>query len=643
MKQRLLSKLLICCLLIFSIFTAEAQNVETKIQSVTVYRKGAMVERTGKINLKKGSNTLYLNNLSTELDPNTLRIGINNKSAKILSVKHEIVVVNNDLAQAKNTAADKRIALLKDSLSYLLSQYSVLDQEEELIKTNRNIGGQQNGVSTAELTAMSNFYKKELTEISTKKIAIKKSIQNHRNEILKLLQDKENGQKNLQRKDSRVKLVIESDNAISSVPVSMSYLIFSASWVPFYEVRIDQVDQPLDLVYGAHIKQSSTEDWNAVNLTVSTGDPSIGNTAPEFASIFLPPDRQYTPPKRWVPPSSNLVYGIVTDAETKEPLIGVTVVETGTKNGTISDIDGLFQLNMQDIRNKLTFSYIGYITQTIQPSEDMQVNMDIDDRTVEAVVVVGYGVKSGISDPFAAPEGLSPLFSKESREERNNNKEEIKYREPEKKIPLQLDETQTSTEFKIDVPYTIPADDKVYDVSMLTYHIDADYRYRSQPRRSDNVFLLADLTNFSQYPLLKGSAYVYLDNAYQGECEIAPDFAADTLSITVGRDKNIAINRQAVKEFTSKKFIGSTIRVTKCYEITIKNNKRSAVNVEVVDQYPLPKYSDIKVELTDNGGAQVDAEKGKLTWMLKLDPQEKKVLRFSYEVKYPKSYNFAVE
>ncbi|MBR4214343.1 MAG: DUF4139 domain-containing protein, partial [Bacteroidales bacterium] len=169
------------------------------------------------------------------------------------------------------------------------------------------------------------------------------------------------------------------------------------------------------------------------------------------------------------------------------------------------------------------------------------------------------------------------------------------------------------------------------------------YRCISFPRQSTDAYLLADLTNFSQYPILKGSAYVYLDNAYQGECEIAPDFAADTLSITIGRDKDIAINRQAVKEFTSKKFIGSTIKVTKCYEITIKNNKRSAENVEVVDQYPLPKYSDIKVELTDNGGAKVDTEKGKLSWMLKLEPQEKKVLRFSYEVKYPKSYNFAVE
>ena len=178
---------------------------------------------------------------------------------------------------------------------------------------------------------------------------------------------------------------------------------------------------------------------------------------------------------------------------------------------------------------------------------------------------------------------------------------------------------------------------------MLTYHIDADYRFVALPRQSKDVFLLADLKDFSQYPLLKGSAYVYLENVYQGECEISPDFAADTMSISVGRDKDIAINRQEVKELTSKKIIGSTIKVQKCFEITIKNNKSTSVDLEVIDQYPLPKYSDIKVALLDNGAAQVDSEKGKLTWKLNLSAGEKKVLRFSYEVKYPKSYSFTVE
>ena len=94
---------------------------------------------------------------------------------------------------------------------------------------------------------------------------------------------------------------------------------------------------------------------------------------------------------------------------------------------------------------------------------------------------------------------------------------------------------------------------------------------------------------------------------------------------------------------TSKKVLASSVKVVKCVEITVKNNKNAEVEVEVCDQYPLPKFSDIKSEVTDKGGAEIDAEKGKLTWKLKLAPQEKKVLRFTYEVKYPNSYGFTVE
>ncbi|MBR4677278.1 MAG: mucoidy inhibitor MuiA family protein, partial [Bacteroidales bacterium] len=526
--MKTLNLLFLLCLIVLNV---SAQNVETKIKAVTVYKNGALVERTGKLNLPKGNTTLYLNNLSEELDPNTLRIGIENKGVKILSVKHEIVVVDNENVQKKNTEADKRIAVIKDSLSYLKAQTLILADEEDLIRLNRNIGGQQNGVTTAELKSMTDFYKHELSEIAVKKIAVNKKIQKYKDEILKLLQEKQSRQKNLQKKDSRVKLVFQADNALSNVPVTMSYIIFSASWEPFYEIRVDKTDKPLDMVYGAHIKQSSTEDWNEVKLTVSTGDPSIGNAAPEFYAMYLPPARRPNNTKKWTPPTSNLVYGTVTD-ENYEPLPGVNVVETGTRNGTITDIDGKFQLNMQDTRNDLTFSFIGFKNKVEKAGENMQIVLEEDVSELEEIVVVGYGVAKDASfeDSFVA----------------DYKPREIKYEEPEKLVPLELFDSQTATEFKIDVPYTIPSDGKVYDVSMLTYHIDADYRFSCLPRYSPDVFLLADLKNFSQYPILKGNAYVYFDNVYQGECEIAPDFAADTFSISVGRDKDIAVNRQAV-------------------------------------------------------------------------------------------------
>ena len=621
--------------LIFSVLCVagnlHAQNVETKITNVTVYRNGALVSREGKLSVPKGNSTLYLNNLSTELDPNTVRIGIDNKNVKILSVKHEIEIVDNEKAQKQSAADDKRIEVLRDSITLYTSQMNILKDEESLIHANQNIGGQQNGVSTAELKAMTDFYKKELGEIATKRIAICHRIKQCRDEITKLLQAKQNRQKDLQKKDSRVKLVLQSDVALSNVPVSMSYIIFNASWEPYYEIRVDAINKPLDLVYGAHIKQQSTEDWNSVRLTVSTGDPSLGNDAPEFEPMYLPPVRRQNTGKKWAPPSSNLVYGVVTD-EQFEALPGVNVLEKGTYNGTITDIDGKFKLEMKNTSNLLVFQYIGYKDIVVKPSENMQIVLEEDEQALEEVVVVGYGAAKNAA------------FMRNAKGDANfSAPQKITYDEPEKNIPMQLSKTQTATEFKIETPYTVPSDGKVYDVSMLTYHIDADYRYVTMPRNASDVFLLADLKNFSQYPLLKGNAYVYLDNVYQGECEIAPDFAADTLSVSVGRDKDIAVSRTSVKEFTSKKFIGSSVKVQKGFEITLKNNKPYPVSLEVIDQYPLPKYSDIKVDLLNNGGAVVDAEKGKLSWAITLGAQEKKVMRFSYEVKYPKSYSFTVE
>ena len=635
MNLHLSLKLLFTGLLPFAFVSANAQNVKTEIKSVTVYRNGAMVGREGTLNLPKGNTTLYLNDLSTELDPNTLRIGIDNKSVKILSVKHEIEIIDNENAKKQDVARDKRMDVLRDSLNYYNSQLSILASEEALINSNRNIGGQQNGVSAAELKAMADFYKKELGDIAVKKITVNKKIKRCKDELNKLTQEKQNSQKELQIKDSRVKLVLSSDAAVQNVPVSLNYLIFNANWVPFYEVRVDAVNKPLDLVYGAHISQSSTEDWNGVKLTVSTGDPSVDNAAPDFDPMYLPPVRRSSTVKKWTPPVSKVVYGIVIDEESM-PIPGVNVMESGTTYGTITDQDGKFHLEMKDMSHTLKFSYIGYVTEESKPEENMQISMTPELVGLDEVVVVGYGTQSREE---AAPSPYAPVMLRGA----NSVPSKVKYSEPVKNIPLQLSQTQTSTEFKIDVPYTVPSDGKQYDVSMLTYHIDADYRFNCLPRSSKDVFLMADLKDFSQYPLLKGNAYIYLDNAYQGECEIAPDFAADTFSIPIGRDKDIAVSRQAVKEYTSKKIIGSTVRVVKCFEITVRNNKTDAVSVELTDQYPLPKYSDIKVDLTDKGGAEVDSEKGKLTWKLNLAPQEKKTLRFSYEVKYPKTYGFSVE
>ena len=87
--------------------------------------------------------------------------------------------------------------------------------------------------------------------------------------------------------------------------------------------------------------------------------------------------------------AQNKVSGIVQDA-TGEPLIGVSILEVGTNNGTVTDIDGKFSLTVNR-GAKISFSYVGYTPQTLAATNSMTVVMQEDSKLLNEVVVVGYG------------------------------------------------------------------------------------------------------------------------------------------------------------------------------------------------------------------------------------------------------------
>ena len=85
------------------------------------------------------------------------------------------------------------------------------------------------------------------------------------------------------------------------------------------------------------------------------------------------------------------VQGTVIDAANGEPIIGASVLEIGTTNGTITDFDGNFNLNVK-AGAKLAISYMGYKTQELDAAPSMNVRLGEDSELLDEVVVVGYGV-----------------------------------------------------------------------------------------------------------------------------------------------------------------------------------------------------------------------------------------------------------
>ncbi len=83
--------------------------------------------------------------------------------------------------------------------------------------------------------------------------------------------------------------------------------------------------------------------------------------------------------------------GNVVDAANDEPIIGASILEKGTTNGTITDFDGNFTLNVQE-GSTLVISYMGYKTQELAATANMKIRLGEDSELLDEVVVVGYGV-----------------------------------------------------------------------------------------------------------------------------------------------------------------------------------------------------------------------------------------------------------
>lgn len=606
-------------------FGQSEKIIDSEIKNVIVYQQGALISRVAKCNLGKGKTTIVFKGLSSKIDPKNLQVKSDNDNLIIVSVSHSIDYLNKNKTSKQIDEIEQKRRNLGDSIKVLKNIKLVYAQEREMIISNKTIGG-QNGVNINELQSAANFFRNRLSEIETNSHIIDKKSYLLKEKLVEISKQLIELNSQIDLPTSQIKVVVSAERSLDAT-LNLDYIIADASWLPNYDIRIKDIDNPLKLTYKAKVSQNTGEDWNDVKLILSSGNPSVSNNKPVLENYYLTLNNYYS---NYKPTYSNVnkqfvgkVEGRVIDSESNEPLPGCTIMVKGTSNGTASDINGKFTLSVPDPNSTIIISFVGY------ESKELKANSSFDNIALKAstvsldeVVVIGYGTTG--DESYSSVNVATDAKKKEI-------------------IPLAIQKQQTSTEFKIDIPYSIPSDNKEYDVAMVEYEVPAIYSYSAVPKLSNDVYLVAKLTDWTKYNMLNGSANLFFKGIYQGETFMDLKSLDDTLTLSIGRDKDIVIQREIQKDFTNKSFVSSYKKELKGWSITVKNNKDIPVKLAVEDQYPISKSDEIKVELIDASGATLEKDSGKLTWSIDLNPKEKKVLILKYAVKYPKDKKVIVE
>ncbi len=207
----------------------------------------------------------------------------------------------------------------------------------------------------------------------------------------------------------------------------------------------------------------------------------------------------------------------------------------------------------------------------------------------------------------------------------------------------QISVPELSFNFPIKARYTIPSNAQPYIVDIEERSIKATYQYIAIPVAEKSAYLLACISDWEELNLVEGNANVYLDGTYVGQSYLNPNAISDTLQISFGRDSRIQVDRVKMKEYSSRTLMGSKRKATYVYEITIKNNHATPINIEVQDQLPVSSNQDIEVTVDQISNATHNPLTGFLDWNFVIDPGKVQTVKLGYTVKYPKNYTIPMK
>ncbi|WP_421947184.1 mucoidy inhibitor MuiA family protein [Phaeodactylibacter xiamenensis] len=618
MKTLFLSLILLCAL--STLYAQSGLTVDSKIGHVTVYRQGAQVTRTATVELTAGETQLLFKKLPFQLQEESLQLKID-QSVTVVSIAQEVNYLNEADSDSLTAVLQEQQLTLRDSLQALSNRSQVYVRERDLLLANQSLGG-NNGVAVDELERAAVLYRTRLMDIEghlqrirQQSVVYKKQMVRLGNQLLEL------NAKSEADPEVIVKVVVNTPKAIPA-EVELQYVVPKAGWDPFYNIRVEGTEQPLTLDYKAKVYQDAGEDWLNTRLTLSTGNPTVSNVKPGLSPYYLTFNNYYAPPARQPVANrgrSQRVSGTVLDQETGEPLIGASVLVEGTTIGAVTDMEGRFELEIPAGQPALLVSYVGYANQQVVVMGST-VNVRLSSKGMMLDEVMVMGMASGVRSKKARPKPEKPA-----------------------PVPIAIEQRATSTEFEIELPYTIPADHQPYDVHMATYEVPANYHYALVPKLSKEAYLIAEITDWSQYSLLNGDANLFFKGTYQGDTYLDMAAFEDTLSLSVGRDEDIIVKRERVRDQSRTSFLGSNKTVERSWKTTIRNTNSYPVSLRVEDQYPLPKDDDIKVVQLGHEGGKLNEATGTVTWSFNLPAGATAERTLKYAVRYPKKQRLLVD
>ncbi len=593
-----------CALLFCSLWvtgTHDAAAVETirvpgRIDSVTVYRGQALVERLIEVPAADGLHEIVVTDLPEHVLPGSI-FAESIAGLQIRSVRYRQQPVLEDVREDVRTldeqsqALNEQLRVSQRKLETLAQHLEYLEQLESFTATTA-IAELAHGVLDAETIEQLTRFLLEQRQTTSEEQQQLEFAQGELQAELELLARKRQALTSGSARSAREAVVLVTVDDAAGAAVRLSYLVNNATWSPSYNVRTSASRDEVRVEYNASIQQLSGEDWTDVNMTLSTATPSLVASAPT-----LGPLRISLAAAAGAPPQAAHDSGSYESA--KQQLM-----------------DRRRQLELERAQNAQTAATAGQPQQ--QPATTLGVDAMLNELAAQEWMVElqlrdgGRLARSSSGDGRA--EGISVTYA-------------------------------------LDARLSLPSRNDRQLIQIAALNMPGDFSKVAVPVLTSYVYEEANVTNTSDLVLLAGPASTFVAGQFVGHGEVPTVSAGERFSVGFGIDSSLRATRELLGK--SESVQGGNKVVVFHYRLTVQNFGADEVAVRLVDR--LPQAEDSQVELTLEGPdialsddaiyQQTERRQGILRWEVdvpgKTQGAEAYALDYSFRMEYDKQMTIA--
>lgn len=270
------------------IFASES-IVDSEIKKVIVYKDRALVLREAAVQLETGESRLLFDFLPESIEPGSLQV---KASRAVVLQDIEFSTVYYDSYPDENiNALDIKLRELQDNIEDRRDAIEqAKDEKRFLEKISNNVTTKTDG-DTTELDPEK--WLRIIEFYSNRRKALDETIRNLTRQIRDLENEKRkitlelNTLKQGRGKSKKQAVVVLQAVEPGQVTVGLSYVVYGPTWAPDYDIRVDSNKKLVDFSYNGKVRQNTGEDWQGVDLVLSTAAPHISGQQPDLSPWFV--------------------------------------------------------------------------------------------------------------------------------------------------------------------------------------------------------------------------------------------------------------------------------------------------------------------------------------------------------------------